>query len=137
MWIKFKYERLPSFCFYCGMLGHSEKFCEKLFDDKGKYGTRLYDGSLRAPVKKQPNASANQWLRNAEGIKLDPRKMEAGDETPDGNCQSGKKVPEFRESREDQRKFRDADETVQDTDMSGYGKENSNDGIIISKQKRV
>lgn len=29
MWIKFKYERLPSFCFYCGLIGHFEKFCRK------------------------------------------------------------------------------------------------------------
>lgn len=34
MWIKFKYERLPSFCFYCGIIGHSEKFCESFFDNK-------------------------------------------------------------------------------------------------------
>ncbi|WOG91293.1 hypothetical protein DCAR_0310541 [Daucus carota subsp. sativus] len=34
LWINFKYERLPSFCFFCGVIGHSEKFCESLFDEK-------------------------------------------------------------------------------------------------------
>ena len=29
--VKFKYERLPLFCHYCGMLGHDVKNCAKLF----------------------------------------------------------------------------------------------------------
>lgn len=32
VWITFKYENVPTFCFICGLLGHSEKFCNKLFD---------------------------------------------------------------------------------------------------------
>ena len=30
-WINFKYERLPIFCFYYGLLGHAERTCGKLF----------------------------------------------------------------------------------------------------------
>lgn len=32
IWINFKYEHQPSFCFYYGLIG-SEKFCEVLFVD--------------------------------------------------------------------------------------------------------
>lgn len=33
VWLNFKYEQLPTFCFFCGIIGHSEKLCEKLFDN--------------------------------------------------------------------------------------------------------
>ncbi|XP_074352812.1 uncharacterized protein LOC141691963 [Apium graveolens] len=75
MWVKFKYERLPSFCFYCGIIGHSEKFCESLYDEAGNIGVRNYDASLRAPMRNNIDAGKNQWLRNAGGGKLRPKKM--------------------------------------------------------------
>ncbi|KAL8457437.1 hypothetical protein ACS0TY_035338 [Phlomoides rotata] len=28
IWVPIKYELLPSYCFYCGVIGHSFKFCE-------------------------------------------------------------------------------------------------------------
>lgn len=31
--IHFKYEHLPQFCFYCGCLDHSDRFCSLLFDN--------------------------------------------------------------------------------------------------------
>ncbi|XP_074303810.1 uncharacterized protein LOC141638306 [Silene latifolia] len=42
---KVKYERLPTFCYGCGILGHGEKDC-----DEGPYeeGELRYDASLRA-----------------------------------------------------------------------------------------
>ena len=31
-WVKFKYERLPLFCYYCGFLRHDLKNCAKHFE---------------------------------------------------------------------------------------------------------
>lgn len=52
LWIQFKYERLPSFCFYCGIIGHTEKFCELMFDNTHGQIIRKYDSSLRAQPRK-------------------------------------------------------------------------------------
>lgn len=47
-WVDFKYEQLPGFCFYCGLVGHLEKSCEqKMLEAKesdlceGQYGEWL------------------------------------------------------------------------------------------------
>lgn len=42
-WINFKYEGIPTFCFICGMIGHSDKFCEKLFDTPEGMIEKPYD----------------------------------------------------------------------------------------------
>ncbi|XP_019184789.1 PREDICTED: uncharacterized protein LOC109179748 [Ipomoea nil] len=48
-WVEFKYERLPTFFFECGVLGHSERFCGKHFEVGGAVGEKLYGAWLRAP----------------------------------------------------------------------------------------
>lgn len=47
-WISFKYEQMPSFCFYCGHIGHGEQVCEAKMKDveedrlnEGQYGDWL------------------------------------------------------------------------------------------------
>jgi len=43
-WIHFRYERLPTFCFLCGMLGHDDKHCQVPTDQQGtpkQYGEWL------------------------------------------------------------------------------------------------
>lgn len=71
-WIKFKYERLPAFCFYCGRIGHTDKFCEALFDNPEDKDVRKYDSSLRAQMQRQTGNSTNQWLRGPDGRLLNP-----------------------------------------------------------------
>lgn len=31
-WVHFKYEAVPTICFICGLIGHGDKFCDKLFE---------------------------------------------------------------------------------------------------------
>lgn len=57
-WVDFQYEQLPSFCFYCGILGHQEKDCETKMTDsredticEGQYGEWLR-ASLPRGVRK-------------------------------------------------------------------------------------
>jgi hypothetical protein len=46
MWVHFCYERLPLFCFRCGVLGHELKTCCNTLDTEG--GKLQYGDWLRA-----------------------------------------------------------------------------------------
>ncbi|KAI7990869.1 Uncharacterized protein LOK49_LG12G01876 [Camellia lanceoleosa] len=50
MWVSFKYERLPNFCFACGILGHNQRECDlKLIGHSAPDGSHVQYGSwLRA-----------------------------------------------------------------------------------------
>ena len=41
-WVNFKHEAIPTFCFICGMVGHGDKFCERLFDNPGGNVQKAY-----------------------------------------------------------------------------------------------
>lgn len=60
---QFKYERLGSFCFVCGRLGHTERFCEILFQSSDDNKKREWGVWLRAPDKRSVNSKNSKWLR--------------------------------------------------------------------------
>ncbi|XP_057793093.1 uncharacterized protein LOC131009698 [Salvia miltiorrhiza] len=53
LWLPIKYERLPSFCYGCGKLGHMLKDCEDVITEDGQAeGRKRFDESIRAsPMK--------------------------------------------------------------------------------------
>ncbi|XP_074342383.1 uncharacterized protein LOC141679921 [Apium graveolens] len=54
-WVNFKYERLSTFCFVCGLLGHSERDCGIVYANPDKEIDRAYGTWLRAPNKNVRN----------------------------------------------------------------------------------
>ena len=57
MWIEFKYERLNIFCFICGLLGHTEKLCPKLYDCDLAAIPKLFRPGMKAPNRRNVMAS--------------------------------------------------------------------------------
>ncbi|GLT28392.1 hypothetical protein SLA2020_033320 [Shorea laevis] len=76
IWVVFRYECLPNFCYCCGMLDHVEWDCELGLDMEQQGITeRPFNGTLRAqPKSKQKlgESSGEQWLRDAVAIQWWP-----------------------------------------------------------------
>lgn len=64
-WINFKYERLPSFCFVCRIIGHSERDCGVVYANPEKIVDHAYGTWLRASTRSTKVGACARWLRNA------------------------------------------------------------------------
>lgn len=51
-WVRFKYERLPNLCYWCGLLTHNDKDCDLWVQSSGNLTEQdqQFDGWLRAPT---------------------------------------------------------------------------------------
>ncbi|KAM6550863.1 hypothetical protein CsatB_000671 [Cannabis sativa] len=61
-WATFKYERAPTFCFICGIIGHSERFCVKLFDKPLDQIVKPYGEFMRAKFQNRKQNIGAKWL---------------------------------------------------------------------------
>lgn len=62
MQVQFKYERLGVFCFLCGVIGHVEQHCAKLFEIENDDGHRLWGADLRADPRRGGGTVVSKWL---------------------------------------------------------------------------
>lgn len=62
-WVNFEYEVVPTFCFICGVIGHSDKFYEKLFDTPMELIQRPYGPWIRAEPRRRNHIIEAKWLR--------------------------------------------------------------------------
>lgn len=58
-----KYEKLGDFCFVCGMLTHTERFCKKKIGGEVEGNNREWGPWLRAPPRRQAGQERSKWLR--------------------------------------------------------------------------
>ncbi|XP_030936468.1 uncharacterized protein LOC115961671 [Quercus lobata] len=73
-WVKFKYERLPVFCYYCGILGHDLRHCASHFaaEKQGgevdyQYGDwlKVTGGRQRSPPQQSTvEPDLHDWMRS-------------------------------------------------------------------------
>lgn len=62
-WVNFKYEGVPTFCFICGLIGHSEKFCARIFDTPIEMIEKPYGSWMRSEPKRRNHTIGAKWLR--------------------------------------------------------------------------
>ena len=65
-WVSFKYERLPNLCYWCGLLTHGDKDCNKWIDSEGSLQSedQQFGPWLRAP----PFQAARKNVLNVPGF---------------------------------------------------------------------
>jgi hypothetical protein len=59
---KFKYERIGTFCSLCGVLGHTDKSCAKLYDVEEDDGIREWSNDLKPESRKGGVNIVITWL---------------------------------------------------------------------------
>lgn len=62
-WVTFKYEVVPTFFFICGIIGHNEKFCDRIFDTPVDQIEKPYGTWMKAEPKRRNYTMGAQWLR--------------------------------------------------------------------------
>jgi len=93
--IKFKYEWLGNFCYFYGMLGHIEDYCEKLYSLSTDDGIRIWGPELR--VEKQHNNGGGANKLRDEGITITAPTSVTVSKSNGQNAESGAaNIPNFR-----------------------------------------
>lgn len=127
LWINFKYENVPTFCFICGLLGHSERYCGRLFDTPEHEIVKPYGIWMRAPLRRQTKLIGERWLCNDfEKDNRNPVTRGAGSQ---GHVKIGNQGEKFAPQNQESNKGGE--------DSAGQFFQNNENGEIFGKPNQV
>ncbi|CAN1825599.1 hypothetical protein LINPERHAP1_LOCUS31224 [Linum perenne] len=75
---KFRYEKLPTFCFICGLIGHVERNCQIQFRNYGSEIERKWGPELRALPRSNKPKGGERWLVEDPPEASDTRRLGDG-----------------------------------------------------------
>ena len=67
--VRFQYERLGVFCYLCGLIGHTDVFCPRLFHEPEQEVKPEWGAWLKALVRRNAQV-VDKWLRDEPGMAL-------------------------------------------------------------------
>lgn len=68
-----KYERLGDFCFSCGLVTHTDRFCRRFIDKRGDEGIKEWGTWLRAVPRRSAGQERSKWLRDENDVGWEER----------------------------------------------------------------
>ncbi|CAH9143471.1 unnamed protein product [Cuscuta epithymum] len=81
-WVDFKYEKLPSFCFSCGIIGHSNRFCPLVYEKDVANTIKPYGVSLRAGGEARLERESRWIIPDGSGEGSKSTRKEGGSSGP-------------------------------------------------------
>lgn len=85
VWVEFKYKHLLTFCFLCGIIGHTEKFCAMMYEGRDPNLEKPYGSWLRAGGRRAAPSAGQRWLVPDSPVEQEKWKANVMESRNEGN----------------------------------------------------
>ena len=130
LWVPFKYERLPSLCFWCGCLTHNDRDCEVWVESEGclspesqQFGPWLKAVLTRRYMEKEKCAAKKALVVVVRSGKITPEIVRTTNKESLDSHAEGDMDPVFMEVNKDKSRLSTEEEFMEDVTIHepGYG----------------